>query len=88
MKFFDLIFELVRNHVPIKREDWAEMYKEMEDDTARWTKTDENWFKRTYAEYNDKWWVRLGFAISFIYLTKAIGNYLRSPSDDVEDETF
>lgn len=84
MKLLDLIFELVRIHVPIKEEDWARMKSEAEKDTAEWLPEDENQLKGMYAKYNRKWWFNLAVAVSFIPLNRKIAEYM-DPSNHKSD---
>lgn len=88
MKLFDLLFELVRLHVPMKREDWAQMKQECEADTREWTTESPNKMKAMYAKYNDQWWFRLGVAVAFIPLTRAIAQYMNPIQDASEEAEF
>lgn len=88
MKLFDLVFELVRQNVPMPREDWAQMKKEMEQDTAKWTHDHENKLIAMYAKYNDQWWFRLAVACSFIPLNRAIQRYTNPIEQDDDQDVL
>lgn len=86
MKLFDLVFELVKQNVPMKREDWAQMKKEMEADTDTWTHDDSNKLKSMYVKYNDHWGFRLVVACIYIPANRWIAKYMNPVLDEDEDE--
>lgn len=75
MKLFELLFAVIEQNVPMERESFAQMKKEMRQDTSEWTHDDSNKLKSLYAKYNDKWGVRLICALSYIPINKWVQRF-------------
>lgn len=86
MKLFEMLFELIRLHVPISRDSFAKMKQGMEDDTRDWSSENPNKFKAMYAKYNDMWWFNLCVALAFIPLTRWISEYMSPIAQNEDDE--
>lgn len=87
MNLIQLIFELLKSFVPmdptkraslqIQGETW---YKELDANPET-----SNAFLVTLKEHGEKWFVQVGFAISYIFLSKFIHDFL-NPSEEEEED--
>lgn len=90
MNPIDWLFSLLRKFVPIKETEFASMKMEADQwhlDTingikANGEKMPENAFTEAYKTHVTKWYVKLAFAVSWIFAVKVIADFLTEAKDE------
>jgi hypothetical protein len=81
MRLIDLIFQLLKAHVPMKEEEWGKLYREAEEDTLKWSEEDKG-FKSLYVKANNKWYYKVGWAVTYIFATREIEKFMSPIKDE------
>ncbi len=89
MDIIQFLFQLVWKHVPMNEQDFAKIKAEGEDwyRSIVWKDVEKPTLLQTVKMHADKWYSKLGLAISFIFADRALYDYRnRLNEPDPEDE--
>ena len=84
MDLIELIFKLIRVHVPISQESYGQLYNEATDWKSQAHSEHENGLLKAYARVHKPWGVRLALAVLYIPLTKLITTWKMGEQDPEE----
>jgi len=86
MKLIDLTFAVVARFVPMSPEDLRNLKQEANGWEQNLDSEKGNAVEKMYIKANDPWYFRLGYAVSYIFIIKAVKNWFYE--DDAEPEVL
>jgi hypothetical protein len=84
MTLVNLIFALVARFVPMGQKEARDLKKEADDWEIGLDEEKGNAVEKLYIKANDPWYMRLSYAVSYIFLVRAILNFM-SDEEELED---